>query len=1174
MKRTLINNNKQTCHYLGHWILFLLGIFLTTATIAQEICTNGIDDDGDGLIDLNDDDCECTGFGGIQNVSSLIPNSSFEDHSCCPNSFSDLHCADTWIQASNPTSDYWHTCGQRGNSSYGLPATPLPDGDGLVGFINNDGWQEYVGACLLAPMIAGTNYELNFYLGGTSASPAINLTIYGTPNCSDLPFNSNGCPVGLGGWVQLAQISMAGGSAWVNETVAFTPTQDINAVVIGGACNEGTATYSYYYLDGLSLNSTDLNKVLHLDRTGRWCDNDIILHATKDTVLGTYQWFKNGIAITGETGDNLNVSANSYGAGDYSVMLLINGQCETQTVTVEEAAQPQASAIFSDVCFPEEVVFTDQSTVATGDITDWYWDFGDTHNSTLPDPTNSYINAGTYGIELTVTTDSGCTSTFTSTVTVSPKPDAQFYAEDQCLGNLSTFLSLSDVDPPDNVNYWEWDFGDNNASFGENTVNNYINDGPFDVRLIVETNNGCRDTIINTINVYPTPIPDFSFDLVCAASPTTFTDNSSINSGTIDVYTWDFGTGNSSLPNPTYTFDPGGQYDVELLVESDQGCMDSLTQSVTVYPNPVADFDFTEVCLNTPTDFTNQSTVTTGSIGQWEWAFGDMNTDQIANPQNTYSNAGVYDVTLIITTDNNCTDAITKQVTVHDLPVAGFSFTDQCLDTEVDITDASTIPTGNITAWDWDLGDFTLLSVQDPLPHFYPGPGIYDIELVVTSGNACKDTVVQQVEIYPMPAVDFSYHNVCFGQENQFTDLTILNAQIADWEWAFGDAGTSDLQNPTHVYPIHGEYDVTLKVQSEHGCDGQAIHSVIVNPLPIPGFDFTEVCLNETTNFTDQTTIDTGSLLSWNWKFGDNSSSNTQNTSNLYQDDGVHSVTLIINSDSSCVDSITQDVTVYPLPDVQFTADKLEGCQPLEVSFIDQSTVTSGYNISQWEWEFGTSNGANDQFPTYTYQDDGTYSVTLTATTNEGCKTTETINKMITVWPVPRAFFTTDPQPTNIKYPFITFTDGSSIDVIEWIWDLGDGNMSIEQNIAHEYLDTGYFPIEQIVVNNYGCLDTALDTIYIGGAFTFYVPNTFTPNSDGINDDFYGSGIGIVSYEMRIFNRWGELVYFSGSPNNTWDGTIRGNTKQVQEDTYIYQFDLLDIFGEEHHYTGRVSVIR
>ncbi len=1170
------NNDIQLSRHLRHWVALFLGVLLTTATVAQENCTNGIDDDGDGLIDLNDDDCVCTGFGGSQNVSSLIPNSSFEDRSCCPSSYSQLGCADSWIQASEPpTSDYWHTCGQQGNTAYGLPATPLPDGNGYVGFYNNVNWQEYVGACLLAPMAAGTTYELNFYLGGSNSSPPFNLTIYGSPNCGDLPFNSNGCPVGLGSWVQLAEIPMTGGNVWVNETVTFTPTQNINAVVIGGGCGQGTSPYSYYYLDGLSLNSTDLNMVLHLDRTGRWCDNDIVLHATKDTIPGTYQWFKDGIAIAGETGDDLNVSANGYGAGDYSVMLLINGQCETQTVTVQAADQPQASATFSDVCFPDDVSFTDQSTVATGNITDWYWDFGDSQNSTLPSPTNDYINAGTFNVELTVTTDSGCTATFNSTVTVAPKPDAQFYAEDQCLGNLSNFLSLSDVDAPDNINYWEWDFGDSNTSLGENTVNNYATDGSYDVRLIVETNNGCRDTITNTINVYPTPVPDFSFDTVCAASPTTFANNSSINSGTIDVYTWDFGSGNSVLQNPTFTFTPGGQYDVELLIESDQGCKDSLTHTVPVHPNPVADFDFTEVCFNTITDFTDLSTVATGSIDEWDWDFGDLNTDVIADPQNLYGNAGTYDVTLIVTTDNNCTDDTTQQLTVYDLPVADFTFTNQCLDTEVDITDLSTIPTGSINTWEWDLGDLTLLSVQDPLPHLYPNPGTYDIELMVTSGNDCKDTLVQQVEVYPMPAVDFRYHNVCFGEENQFTDLTVLlNAQIADWDWSFGDAGTSDIENPTHTYLTHGEYDVTLKIQTEHGCDGDTTHTVIVNPLPTPSFEFTEVCLNETTDFIDQTTIDNGSFNRWNWNFGDATSSNTQNPSHLYLLDGVYDVSLVVTSDSLCVDSITQEVTVFPLPDVQFTADKLQGCQPLEVGFIDQSTVSSGYNVSQWIWEFGNGNGTNSQFPASTYQEDGTYSVTLTAITNEGCKATESINNMITVWPVPRAFFLTNPQPTTIKYPFLTFTDGSSSDVIEWQWDFGDGNVSIEQNAEHEYLDTGYYPVEQIVVNNYGCLDTALDTIYIGGAFTFYIPNTFTPNSDGINDHFYGSGIGIVSYEMRIFNRWGELVYFSTSPEDKWDGTVRGNTKQVQMETYIYKFDLLDVFGEEHFYTGRVSLVR
>ena len=139
-------------------------MFCYSSCFSQEICDNGIDDDGDGLIDLNDiTDCDCGGVGDTV-VSSLIPNSSFENMDCCPQTWSELYCATDWVQASGATSDFFNTCGYIPGNMSTTGLIPLPDGEGAVGGIIAGGWQEYVGSCLLAPMLAGQGYTLEFYL--------------------------------------------------------------------------------------------------------------------------------------------------------------------------------------------------------------------------------------------------------------------------------------------------------------------------------------------------------------------------------------------------------------------------------------------------------------------------------------------------------------------------------------------------------------------------------------------------------------------------------------------------------------------------------------------------------------------------------------------------------------------------------------------------------------------------------------------------------------------------------------------------------------------------------------------------------------------------------------------------------------------------------------------------
>ena len=193
---------KTTTSFLRGFIM-ALAMMISCQAYSQEICNNGIDDDGDGLVDLNDNaDCTCTPASST--VTSLIPNPSFETMNCCPSTYSQLNCASSWVQASSATSDYFNTCGFQFSAATAAGIGP-PDGAGYVGTIVSDGYIEYVGACLTAPMVAGTSYSIQMQVAsypidgfgnpcGGITYPAIDLTIYGAPNCSALPFSGYTCP--------------------------------------------------------------------------------------------------------------------------------------------------------------------------------------------------------------------------------------------------------------------------------------------------------------------------------------------------------------------------------------------------------------------------------------------------------------------------------------------------------------------------------------------------------------------------------------------------------------------------------------------------------------------------------------------------------------------------------------------------------------------------------------------------------------------------------------------------------------------------------------------------------------------------------------------------------------------------------------------------------------------
>lgn len=321
-------------------ILLILLLVPLMAGAQTEICDNGIDDDLDGLVDLNDDDCTCV---LIQPVS-VIPNPSFEDMDCCPSNRSQLECANGWIQASEPTTDYINDCGWPGWDDY-LPPQPFPDGNGIMGFrdgrignslpdINDPDrpfWKEYAGACLTGPLLAGTTYRFQFDVGfvNPQRSPPIDVSFFGTSNCINLPFGVGdadfGCPSNSPNWRKLGEVRVSGGSgnSWINTFIEVTPTENIAAIAIGPDCPPIISSTSlYYFFDNLLLADVESFE-FRVTANAQPCSPDFALSIPFNPVL-EYQWYKSGIALTGETASEL---SQNYGEGTYQVRVLDGESC-------------------------------------------------------------------------------------------------------------------------------------------------------------------------------------------------------------------------------------------------------------------------------------------------------------------------------------------------------------------------------------------------------------------------------------------------------------------------------------------------------------------------------------------------------------------------------------------------------------------------------------------------------------------------------------------------------------------------------------------------------------------------------------------------------------------------------------------------------------------------------
>ena len=259
----------------------------------------------------------------------------------------------------------------------------------------------------------------------------------------------------------------------------------------------------------------------------------------------------------------------------------------------------------------------------------------------------------------------------------------------------------------------------------------------------------------------------------------------------------------------------------------------------------------------------------------------------------------------------------------------------------------------------------------------------------------------------------------------------------------------------------------------------------------------------------------------------------------------------------------------------------VKGCGSLNVNLYDNNYLTD----NEYQWNFGDAQSGNNNIstesnPIHFYNQIGMYDVSVTVTSEFGCSSTQNYPQFIQVFNVPMAAFRVDRAKVSLDDPMIRFTD-ESFDADTWFWDFGEPlsgiyNTSNQRNPSHSYSETGIQTVWLYVENIHGCKDTASKQIEVLDYFTFYAPNAFTPNGDGINDEFLGKGKSIATdgFKMTIYNRWGERVFESDDISKGWDGTNKSGLKASPEGVYTWIAVMKDMFGMEHNYKGSVTIIQ
>jgi gliding motility-associated-like protein len=733
---------------------------------------------------------------------------------------------------------------------------------------------------------------------------------------------------------------------------------------------------------------------------------------------------------------------------------------------------------------------------------------------------------------------------------------------------------------------------------------------------VTTTSSGCTSTDVVDVIVNPLAMANAGPPLTICTGTTALL--SGAVGGAATSGTWGGGAGtfspNNNTLNAVYTpsaaEEAAGSVTLTLVSNDPAGPCPVATSTVTITINPLA-------TINAGADQTTciGGTITLAGIvgggattGTWSGGAGTFapnatTANAVYTPSAAEEVAGT--VTLTYTSDDPagpCASVNDQMViTITQLPTVSAGL-DQTICNGSTATLSGTIG-GAATSATWTGGTGTFAPNNTALNAIYTpsaaelAAGTVTLTLTTNDPNGPCVAVTDQmtITINPIATINAGVdQTICIGSTVTLAGIPGGSATSGTWSGGTGtfapnNTAANAVYTPSAAEAAVGTVTLTFTSDDPIGpCPSVTDQMVItINALPTVNAGTTQaVCSGASITLVGSVG---GSATSGTWTGGTGTFVPNNTTLNaVYTPSaaeyaaGTVTLTLTTNDPAGPCNAVSATVThnFFQNPVVNFAVDVPSGCPIHCVQFTDLSVVGGGDNIASWSWNFGDNSPVDvTQNPAHCYSNTGFYDVSLTATSNNGCATTLTIAQMIQVFAMPVAEFTSTPNPASVLDPTVTLINQSSSDVNYWDWTFGDGdslNNTFTPNPIHIYpnVTEGIYNATLIVQNSDGCWDTVVHPIVIGPEFTFYIPNAFTPNGDNVNDTFFGQGIGIVEYDIWIFDRWGNMIFHGDDLGDVWDGRANNGSDVAQQDVYVWKVKLTDVFGKKHNYLGTVTLVK
>jgi gliding motility-associated-like protein len=789
---------------------------------------------------------------------------------------------------------------------------------------------------------------------------------------------------------------------------------------------------------------------------------------------------------------------------------------------------------------------------------------------------------------------------------------ANFSSISVCQGDTNVFVDLSTSDGV--ITSWTWNFDDptsgvaNSASI-QSPTHYFIAQGGYNVNLTVGDSNGCQSDSSIQVFVLDAPTASFVGDSVCVGLANTFNSAASNGGGALIVeYHWDFGvsgvaTDTSNVANPNFTYPSSGLYTVCLTITSNQSCAGNTDDTcfvVQVYQLPNASFLADTACFGHQNNFTDLSSLGDAGILTSTWNFGQNIGDTLlingspASTQFTYATIGQYSVSLTLVDSNTCADLTTSTAFLFAAPVADFSFVTACQNQNNQFVSIPIAGASSNLSYYWDFDEGAGIVLGDSLQDFsFALTGNHNVSHVISDAFGCSDTIVQAVNIQPAPtAVITGDNTVCRGTSTNLSGASsVVTIFPVTYSWNISSSQTSSIN-----YSPNANNTILLTVTDGNGCFDTTSLFIDVLETPEINMTWTDACEDIQFSLSSNVVVGDAAISSYNWTVTSNnfgtSSFASQNVNFTVPTLDTLGVSLVIVDANNCIDSSFQTIFVdeQVIVDVLISDYVICPGDSLILNLNNPSQfLVSGVGSVLWSPNSGI-NDVNGDSVVLNPSVATTYTLIANSTLGQ-CPPDD--NNVIRVAVAPDPFISVSAVPNPVLVGAVSNIGTSvvpfNVSTDSIIWDNSSGTLNTDFgfNIEASPLAETVYPFELIYYyDTLRCVKDTSITIFViteCNGEIIYVPNIFTPNDDGKNDEFKitGYGIDVINY-IRIFDRWGQLMFegqdiefTNGRMNNGtgWQGDNKGGQK-CNSGVFVYTYELICANGDVVRGSGNVTLIK